>query len=131
MEKLSVPTSAYLLDILVEDPDTIWICGRNGTLLRGNARQGFTAIPCDDGPTFSTLTRFDGRIYLSSISNPRGVFVHDGRTVRQVASGLRRDLADVHTVDAVEGALWAVGSRDVARFDGTAWERIKIPKWSD
>ncbi|WP_156398905.1 hypothetical protein [Methylobacterium sp. Leaf469] len=130
MEKLEVPTSSFLLDILVEDEDTIWICGRDGTLLRGNARQGFTLVPCEERPMFSTITRFNGKIYLSSYANPRGVFVYDGQ-LRQVASGLRRELNDVHTVDAIEGALWVVGSKDIARFDGTSWERIKMPKWSD
>jgi hypothetical protein len=130
MEKLTVPTSSFLLDILVEHADTIWICGRDGTLLRGNARQGFTLVPCEGRPMFSTLTRFNGKTYLSSYANPRGVFVYDGR-LRQVASGLRRELNDVHTVDAVEGALWVVGSKDIARFDGTSWERIKMPKWTD
>ncbi len=127
-EKLAVPTDAYLLDILADDEDTIWICGRVGTLLCGNAKAGFAAVPCAGEPNFSTITRFMGKIYLSSYANPRGLFVYDGTSISQVATGLSPELGDVHTVDAVEGALWVVGSRSIARFDGTSWERIPMPK---
>lgn len=127
-EKLAVPTDAYLLDILADDEDTVWVCGRGGTLLRGNAKAGFAAVPCAGGPNFSTITRFMGKIYLSSYANPRGLFTYDGNTIARVVTGLSPELDDVHTVDAVEGAVWVIGSRGIARFDGTAWERIPMPK---
>ncbi|KMO10487.1 hypothetical protein SQ03_30095, partial [Methylobacterium platani JCM 14648] len=61
-----MPTAAFLNDILVDDADTVWICGREGTLLRGNARQGFTLVSCEGQPDFNTVTRFRDKIYLSS-----------------------------------------------------------------
>jgi hypothetical protein len=27
-------------------------------------------------------------------------------------------------VDAVDGVLWSIGPKDIARFDGQMWERI-------
>ncbi len=127
-EKIAVPTDVYLLDILADDAETIWVCGRDGTLLRGNAVAGFTLIPCEEGPNFSTITRFMGKIYMSSYAGPRGLFAFDGQNIRHVRTGLQPELDDVHTVDAVEGALWVIGSRDIARFDGSTWERIPMPK---
>ena len=127
-EKIVVPTEAYLFAILAEDEETIWVCGRDGTLLRGNAKAGFSLIPCTGEPNFSTITRFMGKIYMSSYASPRGLFVYDGHSIGQVLTGLSPELDDVHTVDAVEGALWVVGSRSVVRFDGTRWERIEMPK---
>ncbi|KQT92675.1 hypothetical protein ASG60_21255 [Methylobacterium sp. Leaf469] len=126
--KITVPTSSFLGDILVEDAETVWICGRDGTLLRGSAKRGFTAIPCDGSPQFSTITSFKGAIFLSSYAQPRGAFVYDGQRIRQVSSGLRQELDDVHTVDGVTDALWAVGSNAIARFDGATWEQIPLPK---
>ncbi|KQP25800.1 hypothetical protein ASF27_21200 [Methylobacterium sp. Leaf102] len=127
-EKITVPTSSFLGDILVEDAETVWICGRDGTLLRGSAKRGFTAIPCDGSPQFSTITSFKGAIFLSSYAQPRGAFVYDGQRIRQVSSGLRQELDDVHTVDGVTDALWAVGSNAIARFDGATWEQTPLPK---
>lgn len=129
-QKIPVPTAAFLNDILVDDTDTVWICGREGTLLRGNARRGFTLVPCEGQPDFNTVTRFRDKIYLSSYAGPRGVFVCDGR-VRQLTTGPSAVFKDINTVDGVADALWAFGLTSVARFDGTKWERIKLPKWSD
>ncbi len=126
-EIIDTGKGTYLTDILV-DGNEVWICGRDGTLLRGNAEKGFTAVPCDGEPMLSKMTKFRGHLYLSSYANPRGVFVYDGQVVRRVASRLTPELDDIHTVDAGEDALWAIGSRDIARFDGTAWERVPMPK---
>ncbi|KMO43635.1 hypothetical protein VQ03_07420 [Methylobacterium tarhaniae] len=128
-QKVPVPTAVFLNDILVDDADTVWICGREGTLLRGNARQGFTLVPCEGRPDFNSVTRFRDKIYLSSYAGPRGVFVCDGR-IRQLTTGPTAVFKDINTVDGVAEALWAFGLTSVARFDGTAWERIKLPKWS-
>lgn len=128
MKKISSPSLAYLTDILVQHEGALWICGRDGTLLHGNAGSGFAAVPGDEGPMFSKMARFQDKLYLSSYADPRGLFVYDGHDIRRVASGLRPELDDIHTVDAVEGALWAIGSRDIARFDGVSWERLPMPK---
>ncbi|KMO10782.1 hypothetical protein SQ03_29090, partial [Methylobacterium platani JCM 14648] len=63
-------------------------------------------------------------------AGPRGVFVCDGR-IRQLTTGPSAVFKDINTVDGVADALWAFGLTSVARFDGTKWERIKLPKWSD
>ncbi|WP_156467544.1 hypothetical protein [Methylobacterium sp. Leaf102] len=113
--------------MLIENDDDVLVCGRDGTLLRGSAAIGFHAVPCETDAMFSKMVKFSGKIYLSSYATPRGVFVYDGTSVRRVYSGLQPELEDVHTVDAGDDALWAIGSRDMARFDGKTWERIQVP----
>ncbi|SDA32876.1 hypothetical protein SAMN02799622_05344 [Methylobacterium sp. UNC378MF] len=127
--KLTSPVSSALLDILVQDPDTVWVSGRDGTLLCGNARAGFQTL-ASGRQGFSTMALFEGKIYLSSFASPRGLFVYDGQ-LWQVASDGARAFDDVHTVDARDGVLWVIGSTTLARFDGKSWERIKLPEWAD
>jgi len=118
-------TDATLTRVLVEDDERIWICGRGGTLLRGNRRDGFRDVgPAGGNQAFTSMARFDDELYLASIATPRGLFVYDRGRCRQVASGLEPDIADAHTVESMGGALWVVGSKDILRFDGARWERI-------
>ena len=118
-------TDAALVKILVEDERRIWICGREGVLLRGNRHDGFRSVTMSSGrQLFTSITSYDGRIYLASNADPRGLFVYHRGRLDRVWSGLKPDILDVHTVDSSEGVLWVVGSKDIVRFDGTHWERI-------
>ncbi|WP_437973377.1 hypothetical protein WMF11_31330 [Sorangium sp. So ce295] len=118
-------TAAALVSIFVEDEKRIWICGREGTLLRGNRREGFRAVAVSGRrQMFTSITRHDGRIYLASGANPRGLFTYERGSLRRVSTGLVPEIEDAHTVDSVGGALWVVGSKDIVRLEGSRWERI-------
>jgi hypothetical protein len=117
-------TDAALTRVLVEDEDRIWICGRDGTLLRGNMRDGFRDVGVSGRQGFASMALYDGKLYLASTANPRGLFVFDRGRMQQVTCGLRPDIADTHTVESIDGVLWVVGSKDILRFDGRRWERI-------
>ena len=124
--RIEVPTDEWLHAIHVENADTIWICGRNGTLLRGNERTGFTDLSSiRDNETFLSIAGFEGKIYLGHAD---GVSVYDGTSIQPVATGLKPDLKDSHLVDAVDGVLWSFGYGDVARFDGVTWKRYPTDK---
>jgi hypothetical protein len=128
VRRISSQTNVMLNDILVEDRDRIWICGREGTLLRGNARDGFAQVPGSGGQqTFATMTMFQDKLYLASSAKPRALYVYRGNGFDRVTTGLDPDLVDIHTVDSGYGALWTVGSKDILRFDGKSWERIDFP----
>jgi hypothetical protein len=118
-------TNAALTNILVESEQSILICGRNGTLLRGNRRDGFRrAVGSGGNQMFMSMALFDGKVYLASGADPRGLFVYERGVLRQVSSGIHPGIRDAHTVDSIDGVLWVVGSKDVLRFDGVRWERI-------
>ncbi len=120
--KIPVPTDEWLYDIYVESRDTNWICGRNGTLLRGNERSGFSDLSSvRDNATFLSIAGFGGKIYLGHAD---GVSVFDGHRIEHVTTGLKPDLSDGHLVDVVDGVLWSFGYNDIARFDGTVWRRF-------
>lgn len=118
-----------ITNIHVESRDRIWLCGSNGTLLLGNARDGFRSLSTvDDNQLFLSVTLFEGRAYLGS---NLGLFVYDPANaaagIRPVVTGLVPELQDANIVDSVEGVLWSIGPKDIARFDGQSWTRIHHP----
>ncbi len=118
-----------ITNIHVESKDRIWLCGSNGTLLLGNARDGFRSLSTvDDNQLFLSITLFEGRAYLGS---NLGLFMYDPANatagIRPVVTGLEPELQDANVVDSVEGVLWSIGPKDIARFDGQSWSRIHHP----
>jgi hypothetical protein len=118
-----------LTGIHVESEQRIWLCGANGTLLLGNATDGFTSLSTvHDNQLFLSLCRFQGQVYLGS---NLGLFVYDparpGAGIRKVVTGLTPELQDANVVDCAEDVLWSIGPKDIARFDGQRWERIHHP----
>ena len=118
-----------ITNIHVESKDRIWLCGSNGTLLLGNARDGFRSLSTvDDNQLFLSITLFEGRAYLGS---NLGLFMYDPANatagIRPVVTGLEPELQDANVVDSVEGMLWSIGPKDIARFDGQSWSRIHHP----
>ncbi|MDR2128476.1 MAG: hypothetical protein LBP52_05365 [Burkholderiaceae bacterium] len=129
--RLKPPQGAgYVARIFVESEARVWMCGQRGTLLLGNADDGFrNLLPTVDGHHFFTsMAMFEGRLYLAS---SLGLFVYDPAShaagLRAVETHLRPGLQDANVVDACDGWLWSVGSKDIARFDGKRWERIHHP----
>jgi hypothetical protein len=128
--KIALPEVAgYFTRIFVESESRIWLCGDNGTLLLGNADDGFKSLSSvEDNQLFTSITMFNGMVYLGSNLGP---FVYDPNQpddgIRPLKTPLNPPLKDVHSVDAKDGVLWMIGSKDLARFDGTDWQRIEIP----
>lgn len=115
--------------IYVESESRIWLCGANGTLLLGNERDGFKSLSTvDDNQLFYSISEYGGLMYMGS---NLGLFAYDpnhhAQGIRKVHTGLEPELQDSSTVSAVEGVLWSVGAKDIARFDGNHWERIHHP----
>jgi hypothetical protein len=116
---------ASISSIHAERDDSIWACGRRGTVLHGNRIDGFKDVSeLDDTRSYVDITSYDGQIFLAT---ERGLYVHDNGTTRRVQTGLDPDHADGHVLQVVDGVLWSIGYADIVRFDGTAWERIPFP----
>jgi hypothetical protein len=128
--KIEVPGAAgYLTCICVESESRIWLCGQNGTLLVGNADDGFKSFSTDDEDMdFLSVTVFEGKVYMGSTLE---MYIFDpdrpGDGIRPFKTSLEPALKEVFFVEAKDGVLWVVGSKDLARFDGNEWKRIKLP----
>ncbi len=127
---LKLPDSAErITNMYVESDTRIWMCGANGTLLLGNAQDGFQNLSgVDDNQLFLSVCKFEEKIYLGS---NLGLFVykpyaHD-EGIQRVLTHMQPELQDANIVDAVDGVLWSIGPKDIARFDGHRWERIHHP----
>lgn len=94
-------------------------------MLRGNARQGFKRLGGKDSQrTFVCLTKFKDAVYLCA---EEGLFVWNGKSVTPVRAKLKPELQDASRVDQVDGVLWSIGIKDIARFDGKKWVRFEDP----
>ncbi|MDB4946390.1 MAG: hypothetical protein JWP97_5924 [Labilithrix sp.] len=128
--RLELPrATGRITNIFVESPERIWMCGSGGTLITGNARDGFTTVGQLGASTlFLSMTRFGDRYYLASNV---GLFSMDPNepepTVREVRTGLQPELVDANVVQVADDVLWSMGPKDIARFDGTTWVRIPHP----
>ncbi len=129
VRQLASPTRSGLVKICVESEERIWICGAGSTLLVGNRKDGFTLAPGISGAHhFNSMTMYGGKPYLvSSLGSTRGLYTYEDGRLLKVATGLTPELEDVKHTDAGAGVLWAVGLKDVVRFDGKSWERIDFP----
>lgn len=115
--------------IYVENETRIWLCGANGTLLLGNAKDGFRSLSTvHDNQLFYSISQFKGLMYIGS---NMGLFCYNpsnhAQGIREVVTKLTPELQDANVVDAVDGVLWSIGTKDIARFDGKKWERIHHP----
>lgn len=118
-----------ITNIYVESESRIWMCGANGTLLLGNAADGFNSLSSiNDNQLFLSICKYKNKIYLGS---NMGLFRYDPSNhsagIQRVITNLSLELQDSNIVDAVDNVLWSIGSKDIARFDGTNWERINHP----
>jgi hypothetical protein len=119
-----LPTAKAVRDILVAPDGTVWICGREGILLAGRDRRFEVVVDLGPQARFASLAWFDGRLYVGASSGPHALYVLDGQAAKPVETG---SLEDAHTIQSAGSALWAVGGKRLARFDGRTWEGVAVP----
>lgn len=141
LEELQVPLAeAALTSIHIADPQNVWVCGREGVLLHGSRARGFTPVPGDRRLNlFHSITPYRGKLVLPATVRPGGLWEYDPATgafdrFTPRLPPLTRPPADSGEAhggpffaQAVGEVLWFVAPRDIYRFDGTEWERIKHP----
>jgi hypothetical protein len=119
------PSGEWLKGCVAAEDGTVWICGKNGTLLHGNAQTGFKAVPTPDtNDTFLSVALYAGRVWVATNVS---LFVYDGDTMTEVETGLSPRLRSANRLQAVDGVLWSFGYDDIVRFDGAKWERFICP----
>lgn len=122
--------AARLTNLYVESAKRIWMCGDNGTLLVGNAADGFVSVgPTADQKLIYSIALFRG---VGFVGTNLGLFRFDpsrkGSPFRPVKTGLKPELVDANVVQSVDDeVLWSIGGKDIARFDGRTWTRYLDP----
>jgi hypothetical protein len=124
---IAANTNEHLLWVRCYGRDEVYICGKNGTLLRGSVWSEFRDVSAvEDNLTWWCLCKFRDKVYLSST---QGLYAWDGQTIARVKTGLTPEIEEGWRVDAdPEGkVLWTFGTRDLAWFDGRHWTRLHHP----
>jgi hypothetical protein len=125
--QLQLPTDEPLAAIKVFSADIVVFVGHNGTLLHGNAREGFKSLSTvNDNQNFTAVEWFQNRLFMASNF---GLFTYDleRRVIEPYASDLKPELQDTHHLEAKDGVLWSFGFKDLAYFDGKTWTRVDHP----
>ena len=126
-QQVALPTDEPLAAIKVMSRELVYFVGHNGTLLAGNARDGFNDLSSvDDNQNFTGVEWFGERLFLAS---NLGLFTHDPATgrIERYTTDLSPDLQDTRLLEAKDGTLWSFGFKDLAWFDGVRWTRVDHP----
>lgn len=122
----AVNHSGEWLNAIEADQDgNVWVCGRNGALLRGNATTGFTQagdLECDE--EFLSVALFREQIWLSSVTS---LYNWSEGRLSKVDTGLLPGICGAHRLQVVDDVLWSFGYDEVLRYNGDRWMRFACP----
>lgn len=141
LEELTVPLEeAALTGIHVESPDSVWLCGREGVILHGSRARGFAPVNAQTRLNlFHGFAPWRDRLLMPASVRPGGLWQLDPRTrafgrfeprlprLTRLDSSPEFAFEGPFFVQAFGDVIWAVASKDIFRFDGETWERIRHP----
>ncbi|MDO5622924.1 MAG: hypothetical protein Q4G24_15875 [Paracoccus sp. (in: a-proteobacteria)] len=141
LEELKIPLEeASLTGIHIESPDSIWLCGREGIILHGSRARGFTPVFTETRLNlFHGFAPYRDKLPMPASARPGGLWQLDPKTgafghfeprlpkLRRLDSSPEFAFNGPFFVQAFGDIIWAVANKDIFRFDGQEWERIKHP----
>lgn len=123
--RLNRVTGSHLNCIHVVSPSELWIAGSVGTVLRGNARQGFKVVARKTSEwDFLSITSYEGSIYIAADD---GIYSMRNEKPERLDISDKLNLRDVSDIEAKDGVLWALSPKKLLRFDGNEWECFEHP----
>lgn len=113
-------TRACLYGIFIQSESEVWVAGSNGTILKGNAINGFRAIcrktlDCD----FYSIANFEDEYYIGASDG-----LYNMRHGKILKVNLPEKIIEIDSIETKNGTLWALGSKKLIRYDGTTWKLI-------
>jgi len=113
------PTNLILTGICCAGDGQVYICGQNGTLIRGR-HDTWEVVDLDPlKKDFWDIHWFNDRLYLATMT---GLFTLGSSGPEPVDFGAEAPSTCYRLTDA-QGVLFSVGSADVFSFDGSIWKR--------
>lgn len=113
------PTNAILTGICCGGDKKMYVCGKDGTLIRG--RHGaWEIIELENiNEDFWDVCWFKDKLYLATMT-----MLYEYNREECVPVTFRKDAPETcYRLTEAEGVLWSIGSSDVFSFDGTQWTR--------
>jgi hypothetical protein len=115
------PTNLALQRVKCVPPDTVYIAGQVGTLVRGRG-DTWEVIPQDvTEDTFWGVEWFQEKLYLAT---SHMVYLLHNNDLKPVDMGFGHAVRCGH-LHANDGVLWSVGQKDLAYTDGLTW--VEVP----
>lgn len=112
-------TGADLHAIYIDQKNTAWIAGSQGTILAGNHINGFSMITRKElDSDFNAITEFNGSFYIAATD---GIYRMTELKIEKAPIKAQ----DVSSIDSIDGVLWALSAQKLIRFDGCTWEEFK------
>jgi hypothetical protein len=124
-------TEQSLNDIFIETTERVWIVGAGGSILLGNAKDGFKNVSFhgDRNINLISITKLGERMIVAS---DYSLHFFDGHMLSPLKPKLdpfiNRNVPTPQKVQCVDGVLFYFDYKHgVHRFDGENWEEISIP----
>jgi hypothetical protein len=113
------PVETVLTALCCAPDGQVYICGQDGTLLRGRGAD-WERLAQDLGEDLWSLAWFDGALYAASAC---AVYRLDGEALHAIDFGADQP-STCYGLSAADGVMWSIGPKDIMAFDGQSWSRI-------
>lgn len=122
--KLPVPTDQIIVHACCSGDGNVYLCGRNGLLLKGRGDQ-WKILDHGKRDDFWNLAWFNDRLYIATMKDAFWLSEEaDGDYLNDVAWTNDDKPATCLRLTAADGVMWSIGAKDVLSFDGQTWTRI-------
>ncbi len=122
--KLPVPTDQIIVHACCTGDGNVYLCGRNGLLLKGRGDQ-WKILDHGKRDDFWNLAWFNDRLYIATMKDVFWLSEEaDGDYLNDVAWTNDDKPATCLRLTAADGVMWSIGAKDVLSFDGQTWTRI-------
>jgi len=116
------PTDVSLERVVCVSEDEIYIAGNHGTILHGNHKTLHTIVDAV-GQRFWGLASFRNTVYVCSTEK---VYKLVDGVLEEVPLTVPRG-GPLHRLSASKTHLWAIGTNNVYRYDGSIWQELIYP----
>jgi hypothetical protein len=118
--QIDSPTNVPLTKVCCAGDGKVYVCGRNGLVIRGRGDEWEKIDHDGTGDDFWGAAWFQNTLYLAT---RKSLFTVDGEELKPVDFDDETPSSFYH-LDAREGLLLSTGPKDLMLFDGKAWTRI-------
>lgn len=118
--QIDSPTNQILTGATCSTHGEVYICGRNGTLLKGHGDIWKNIEPEPFNDDFWSITEHQGSIYASTMSE---VYILKDDNLTPINWGVQRPTTCYRLVVG-GGSLWSVGANDAWVNNGTNWIKV-------
>jgi hypothetical protein len=115
------PTNVILTGLYCVADGQVYICGQEGTLIRGRNNSWDLIDTGEITADFWNVHWFNDTLYISTMSK---LYQVRGTEVSAVDFGADAPQTCYWLTDA-DGVMWSLGSDDIFSFDGKKWTRIE------